>query len=143
MEQALIEHIPMNTVENAREDSKSVFTVRFWGTRGSIATPGPETVRYGGNTSCVEIRCGEYIFIFDCGTGVRELGIELTREFATRRLELHMFVSHTHWDHIQGFPFFGPAYKPGCLINVYSPPGLEDTLEASLSGQMQYTYFPV
>src|SRR5256885_8214865 len=113
MEQALIEQRPMNTGESASAHAKSIFTVRFWGTRGSIATPGPETVRYGGNTSCVEIRCGEYIFIFDCGTGVRELGIQLANEFANPRLALHIVVSHNHWEHIQGFPFFGPAYKPG------------------------------
>lgn len=143
MEQALVEQIPMTTVEATGTRAKGVFTVKFWGTRGSIATPGAATVRYGGNTSCVEIRCGEYIFIFDCGTGVRELGIELANEFATKRLELHMFVSHTHWDHIQGFPFFGPAYKPGNIINIYSLQSPDRNLSKLFTGQMDLNYFPV
>ena len=143
MEQTLVENIPMNTVEDANANPKGVFTVKFWGTRGSIATPGPETVRYGGNTACVEIRCDNYIFIFDCGTGVRELGIELSSEFAAKPLELHMFVSHTHWDHIQGFPFFGPAYKPGNTINIYSLQVPERNLSKLFTGQMDLNYFPV
>jgi CRP-like cAMP-binding protein/phosphoribosyl 1,2-cyclic phosphodiesterase/CheY-like chemotaxis protein len=80
--------------------------------------------------------------VIDCGTGARELGAHLLAE-NINPLAVHLLISHTHWDHIQGFPFFGPAYVPGCAIDVYSPPGLEGTLEASLSGQMQYTYFPV
>jgi CRP-like cAMP-binding protein/phosphoribosyl 1,2-cyclic phosphodiesterase/CheY-like chemotaxis protein len=117
--------------------------VRFWGTRGSIPTPGPRTARFGGNTACVEIRTeGGTILVIDCGTGARELGTALLQE---RRapLTIYLLISHTHWDHIQGFPFFEPAYVPDCTLEIYSPPGLEDTLEASLAGQMQYNYFPV
>ncbi|HZU04942.1 MAG TPA: cyclic nucleotide-binding domain-containing protein [Chloroflexota bacterium] len=117
--------------------------VRFWGTRGSIPTPGPRTAHFGGNTACVEIRTDSgTILVIDCGTGARELGNALLQE---RRapLTVHLLISHTHWDHIQGFPFFEPAYVPDCTLEIYSPPGLEDTLEASLAGQMQYNYFPV
>ena len=117
--------------------------VRFWGTRGSVPTPGPRTARFGGNTSCVEMQADDGTrLVVDCGTGARELGAHLLAE-SVNPLAVHLLISHTHWDHIQGFPFFGPAYVPGCAIDVYSPPGLEGTLEASLSGQMQYTYFPV
>src|SRR5919202_1853812 len=117
--------------------------IRFWGTRGSVPTPGPRTARFGGNTSCVELRAADgTCLVVDCGTGAREMGAHLLAEQA-QPPDIHLLIGHTHWDHIQGFPFFGPAYVPGCQINVYSPPGLEETLEASLSDQMQYTYFPV
>lgn len=117
--------------------------VRFWGTRGSVPTPGPRTARFGGNTSCVEIQADDGTrIVIDCGTGARELGTSLLAEGGAAS-RIHLLISHTHWDHIQGFPFFGPAYVPGFALDIYSPPGLEGTLEASLSGQMQYTYFPV
>lgn len=78
------------------------FTVQFWGVRGSIASPGAETVRYGGNTPCVEMRVGGHRLIFDGGTGLRVLGQSLLSQMP---VEAHMFFTHTHWDHIQGFPF--------------------------------------
>jgi phosphoribosyl 1,2-cyclic phosphodiesterase len=121
----------------------TIFRVKFWGTRGSIATPGPETIRYGGNTSCVEIRCGDDIMIFDCGTGIRELGLALAKEYADRNLEVHLFVSHTHWDHIQGFPFFQPAYRAGNRVNIYSLHTPDRSLEKLFTGQMDGNYFPV
>jgi len=133
----------LDAVWNAIELRSSVFHVKFWGTRGSIATPGPETIRYGGNTACVEVRCGEDILIFDCGTGVRELGIALAKEYAERSLEVHLFVSHTHWDHIQGFPFFQPAYRAGNRVNIYSLHSLDRSLEKLFTGQMDGNYFPV
>ena len=83
--------------------------VRFWGVRGSIPTPGPRTRRYGGNTSCVEVRIGDTLLVFDAGTGMRELGVQLLRA-RPKEMTVHLFLSHPHWDHIQGFPFFGPAY---------------------------------
>ena len=86
--------------------------VRFWGTRGSIATPGPATLKYGGNTSCVEVRANGHILVFDAGTGIHNLGIQLQKEFPSQPITVHIFISHTHWDHIQGFPFFLPAYGP-------------------------------
>ncbi|HLI26665.1 MAG TPA: cyclic nucleotide-binding domain-containing protein [Chloroflexota bacterium] len=117
--------------------------VRFWGTRGSVPTPGPRTARFGGNTACVEVEADDGTrLVLDCGTGARELGTALTAAPPPDR-RLHLLISHTHWDHIQGFPFFAPAYDPTCTLDIYSPAGLEGTLESSLSGQMQYTYFPV
>ena len=117
--------------------------VKFWGTRGSIATPGPATVTYGGNTSCVELRCGSDILIFDAGTGLRPLGVALMDEFADRPFTVHLFISHTHWDHIQGFPFFIPAYEPQTTIHVYGSTGQGRPLGKVLSGQMDSDYFPV
>src|SRR5579884_2874638 len=116
--------------------------LRFWGTRGSIAVPGPHTVRYGGNTSCVQVVSRDVIIILDCGTGVRELGLELLK---TRKppIEAHILLGHTHWDHIQGFPFFPPALAPGNRITVYSARGYEKPLKQILEGQMDYTYFPI
>ena len=117
--------------------------VRFWGTRGSIATPGPRTLGYGGNTSCVEVRCDGEILIFDAGTGIRELGHTLVQEAHGRPLTVHLFISHTHWDHIQGFPFFLPAYQASTVIHVYGAPGQGRSLERVLRGQMDADYFPV
>jgi phosphoribosyl 1,2-cyclic phosphodiesterase/CRP-like cAMP-binding protein len=115
--------------------------VRFWGTRGSVPTPGPATTRFGGNTSCVEVVTADgTCVVLDCGTGARELGLALLAEGPP---PIHILLTHTHWDHIQGFPFFAPAYLPGTIVNVYATSGLERTLEEALSGQMQHTYFPV
>lgn len=117
--------------------------VTFWGTRGSIATPGPETTIHGGNTSCVELRCGTDILIFDAGTGIRRLGLQLMEEFGEQLFTVHLFISHTHWDHIQGFPFFMPAYSAGATIHVYGSAGQGLPLEKILRGQMEGDYFPV
>jgi len=114
--------------------------VKFWGTRGSIPTPGPRTQRYGGNTSCVEIRAGETLIVCDGGTGLRELGIDLERRFEGRPMTIHLFFSHPHWDHIQGFPFFDPAYEPRHQLVIH---GVDQSLYQLLSGQMQSAYFPV
>jgi phosphoribosyl 1,2-cyclic phosphodiesterase len=116
--------------------------VTFWGTRGSIPAPGPDTTRYGGNTACLEVRAGGHVLIFDAGTGIRPLGLALMREFAGRRLTAHLFISHTHWDHIQGFPFFAPAQTAGMTIHVYGAPGQGRSLEKLLRGQMEADYFP-
>jgi phosphoribosyl 1,2-cyclic phosphodiesterase len=124
-------------------DDASPIRVKFWGTRGSIPTPGRSTARYGGNTACVEIRCGETIMMLDCGTGAREMGLSLADEFRGRRLELHAFIGHTHWDHIQGFPFFAPAYDPTSRITLYSLRGAEKSLQKVFTGQMDAAYFPV
>lgn len=117
------------------------FFVRFWGVRGSIPTPGPRTRRYGGNTSCLEVRSESTVLIFDAGTGLRELGISLLRNPPKAGLELHLFLSHPHWDHIQGFPFFGPAYLPNTTLWVYGSEKNENY--QLLSGQMSNAYFPV
>ncbi|MEW5740617.1 MAG: MBL fold metallo-hydrolase [Myxococcota bacterium] len=121
--------------------SASDFFVRFWGVRGSIPTPGPRTRRYGGNTSCVEVRAGKTLLVFDAGTGLRELGVHLARN-TDAPITVHLFLSHPHWDHIQGFPFFGPAYQSSTTINVYGPKG-DDKHYQLLSGQMSNAYFPV
>lgn len=116
--------------------------IKFWGTRGSIPTPGKYFVKYGGNTPCVEIRCGDTILIFDAGTGLRELGASLLHEFGGEPHEYHILISHTHWDHIQGFPFFSMAYLPGNKVNFYGGNGVS-TLENLIFGQMDREYFPV
>jgi len=121
----------------------TIVLIRFWGTRGSIPTPGRGTTLYGGNTSCVEVRADDgTVIILDCGTGARPLGLDLLSRGPTLP-EMHVLVTHTHWDHIQGFPFFLPAYLAGTRLSVYGARGLDRTLEGSLSGQMQHTYFPV
>ena len=117
--------------------------VTFWGTRGSIATPGKDTLIYGGNTSCVEVRCGTDIFVFDAGTGIRPLGLALMKEFGEQPLTIHLFLSHTHWDHIQGYPFFLPAYLPTTTVHLYGSTGQGRPLEKVIRGQMDADYFPV
>ena len=117
--------------------------IRFWGTRGSIAKPGPGTVRYGGNTSCVELRSSRgTLVVLDCGTGAHGLGQVLARN-EPRPLNGHLLIGHTHWDHIQGFPFFMPLFVPGNEWHVYGPRGVGTSLRETLSAQMQYTYSPI
>ncbi len=116
--------------------------VRFWGVRGSIPTPGARTRRFGGNTSCVQLRHRDTLIVCDAGTGLRELGVHLGRVPIKGPLHVHLFVSHPHWDHIQGFPFFGPAYRPDVTIHVHCPQG-DDRNYRLLSGQMSDAYFPV
>ena len=117
--------------------------VRFWGTRGSISKPGPTTVRYGGNTSCVEVVAGDgTLVVLDCGTGAHALGEALLAR-GPRPLRGHVLISHTHWDHIQGLPFFAPLFTPESEWDIYGPRGVHQQLKDALRGQMQYTYFPV
>ena len=117
--------------------------VEFWGTRGSIPTPGSATQRYGGNSSCVALDFGGDLFICDAGTGIRSLGLELTRAAQHAPVRAHLFFSHSHWDHIQGFPFFTPAYDPNARIVVYGNHAGPGCMYDLLSGQMQAQYFPV
>jgi phosphoribosyl 1,2-cyclic phosphodiesterase len=117
------------------------FTIHFWGVRGSIACPGQNTVRYGGNTSCVEMRVGGQRLIFDGGTGLRVLGQTMLAEMP---VEAHVFFTHSHWDHIQGFPFFIPAFIRGNRFTIYgaiAPNG--STIEQRLNDQMLHPNFPV
>ncbi|MEQ9497646.1 MAG: MBL fold metallo-hydrolase [Deltaproteobacteria bacterium] len=116
--------------------------VTFWGVRGSIATSGSEFSRYGGNTTCLEITCGDKQLIFDAGTGLRALGQKMLVE---GRKETTFFFSHLHWDHIQGFPFFSPAFVPGTKIELYGPVDEDGvtTLHAALDAQMKPPCFPV
>ncbi len=117
--------------------------LRFWGVRGSIPTPGPETAFYGGNTSCVELQADGETVILDAGSGLRPLGDTLIKESGGIPLNLHLLVSHTHWDHIQGFPFFRPAYQPSNRLRVIGYLGVRHDLEEVLHNQMDSTYFPI
>ena len=117
--------------------------VKFWGTRGSIAKPGPDTIRYGGNTSCVEVRAARgTLLIIDCGTGAHALGQSLLAS-NPKGSRGHILISHTHWDHIQGLPFFAPLFVPGNEWDIYGPKGLDESVREALAGQMEYTFFPV
>jgi phosphoribosyl 1,2-cyclic phosphodiesterase len=117
--------------------------VQFWGTRGSIPKPGPTTIRYGGNTLCHAIRTARgTLVIIDCGSGLHGLGLKLLGG-GSRGLAGHILISHTHWDHIQGVPFFAPFFIPGNTWDIYGPKGLNQSLRETLAGQMQHTYFPI
>jgi phosphoribosyl 1,2-cyclic phosphodiesterase len=116
--------------------------IRFWGVRGSIASSGSRVQQVGGNTSCVEVRCGEQTLVLDAGTGLRELGAELMRRGP---VDVALLVSHFHWDHIQGFPFFVPAYVPGNRIAIHGGAGGAEapSLRAAFEAQMRAPHFPV
>lgn len=121
--------------------------IRFWGVRGSIACPGPDTVVYGGNTSCIELRLGkkQRLVIIDAGSGIRPLGNALMENARDDKPILaEIFLTHTHWDHIMGFPFFSPIYSPTTTLTIYGPVTFEDEpLEDIVGGQLRYRYFPV
>jgi phosphoribosyl 1,2-cyclic phosphodiesterase len=117
--------------------------IKFWGVRGSTPTPQAENLRYGGNTSCVEVRVGDRIYIFDCGTGFRVLGRQLQSEFADRPFFAHVFVSHFHWDHIQGMPFFRPLYDNPQSQFAFHSSSRTRTLKQVMAEQMASPYFPV
>jgi phosphoribosyl 1,2-cyclic phosphodiesterase len=119
------------------------FVVRYWGVRGSIAVPGPGTVVYGGNTTCIEVRCDDTVLIIDAGTGARELGDKLRAELGDTPLSCHIVFSHFHLDHIQGFPFFSPIYDPRTTIHVHSHRPRQLALQDALAGQMTFPWFPV
>ena len=117
--------------------------VRFWGTRGSIATPGPGTNHFGGNTSCVELTTANGdLLIFDCGTGAHRLAADLMTR-GKNPINANILLGHTHWDHIQGFSFFTPAFIKGNSAAIYGPEGCRGSLHDVLAGQMEFTYFPV
>lgn len=116
--------------------------VKFWGTRGSIPTPGELTSRFGGNTACVEVRYSNTLIILDAGSGIRELGDELLNR-SSKPLTGHLLFSHCHWDHIQGFPFFSPAYRPENRFFIHGRHKGDDRFYRVLSGQMESDYFPV
>ncbi len=117
--------------------------VRFWGTRGSIPTPGPTTVRYGGNTACVEVRDRSgAILVLDAGTGLRELGMALVNGDGPRPFSVDLLLSHLHWDHIQGIPFFGPAYDKASSLRIRGPKQSRPVKELLGIG-MDDPFFPV
>ena len=116
---------------------------KFWGVRGSIPTPGANTVKYGGNTTCIEIRTNDNdLIILDAGTGIHALAQHLLRELP---VNAHIFITHTHWDHIQGLPFFIPIFIPGNQITIYGgmDPVTNETINRALSVQLQYSFFPI
>lgn len=121
--------------------TSSEFAVKFWGVRGSIPTPGMDTVRYGGNTACVEVLVGGQRIIFDGGTGLRALGKSLLHQMP---VQAHLFFTHTHWDRIQGFPFFVPAFIAGNSFDIYGATGLNGaSIKQRLTDQMLRPNFPV
>lgn len=120
--------------------SESEVALRCWGTRGSIPTPGPATVRYGGNTTSFEIRHAGQRLIFDAGSGVRPLGLDVVEKGPDT---IHIFLTHFHWDHIQGFPFFAPLYDPEDTITVVGPKQQDTDVQNLFAGQMGPIYFPV
>lgn len=125
--------------------------LRFWGVRGSIPSPGPDTVRYGGNTSCVTLEAAGIaggvdgkpgLIVFDAGSGLRLLGMHLLRE-KLLPVWAHLFLTHTHWDHIQGFHFFVPALIPGNHVSIFGNAEGEGDVAGALEGQMVHRYFPI
>jgi phosphoribosyl 1,2-cyclic phosphodiesterase len=118
--------------------------VRFWGTRGSCPSPGPLTAQFGGNTTCLELRTDDdHLVIFDAGTGIRELGLSLVQRAAGYPITGDVFFSHAHWDHIQGLPFFTPAFQAGNHFRLWGSAALERSLEVVLRQQMSPVVFPV
>jgi phosphoribosyl 1,2-cyclic phosphodiesterase len=126
-----------------------MFQVRIWGDRGSIPCPGPDTVQFGGNTSCIEVRLGDpgkpRLIIIDAGSGIRSLGDSLMRsDFKRGPIDADIFITHTHWDHIMGFPIFTPIYVPGTKLRVHGPVSYEEeTLKDIIGSQLSYRYWPV
>ncbi|HEY7878666.1 MAG TPA: MBL fold metallo-hydrolase [Gemmatimonadaceae bacterium] len=119
-------------------------TLQFWGTRGSIPTPGNATVRYGGNTPCVEVRTSDgSLVILDAGTGIRPLGKSLTERANGARITGDIFLSHAHWDHIQGLPFFSPAFQRGNHFRIWSAASIAEGVAKAVREQMSPTVFPV
>jgi phosphoribosyl 1,2-cyclic phosphodiesterase len=121
--------------------------LKFWGVRGSIACPGPDTVHFGGNTACIELRFEDLDrrIIIDAGSGIRLLGHDIIKRNRNRKpFKADIFITHTHWDHIMGFPFFDPIYHEGTELNIYGPVTYEeDPLEQIVGDQLRYRYFPV
>lgn len=136
--------VPVVRPDNAEVYRQTLNTQRphfhLWGTRGSTPTLGGRFQRSGGNTSCLSVTIGDEIFVFDAGTGIRDLGLMLV---AGTLRKVHLFITHPHWDHIQGFPFFAPAYVPGFDITVYGAKGFGKDLESIFRGQLDRDYFPV
>lgn len=120
------------------------FRVQFWGTRGSIPSPGSQTVRYGGNTPCVEVRTKDgWLIILDAGTGIRELGRSLIQRANGAPIEGDIFLTHAHWDHIQGLPFFGPIFQRGNHFTIWGSKSLETSIDRVVRDQMSPVVFPV
>ena len=117
--------------------------IKLWGTRGSIAVPGRETLRYGGNTTCIELRADGELIVLDAGSGIRPLGVALKQEFQDRPINLSLLITHAHWDHIQGFPFFKPAYDPKNEIRILGFDGAGATFREIITEPMRSPFFPI
>jgi len=122
-----------------------MFSLRIWGDRGSMPTPGPDTVLFGGNTSCLELRFDGRLVIVDAGSGIRQLGDHLMKtDIKKGPIDADIFITHTHWDHIMGFPMFTPIYVPGTKLRIRGPINYEDdSLESIIGSQLSYRYWPV
>ena len=129
-----------DTSQASARGARFPVTLRFWGTRGSIPSPGPLTARYGGNTTCFEVRAGGRRVIFDAGSGIRQLGLDLLSRGGAYQ---HIFLTHFHWDHIQGFPFFPPLYRPDIDLRIIGPKQNNIDVRSLFAGQMGPIYFPV
>lgn len=146
--QSKLQPDPFSGIENLKEGKHCYVPkihsghsyIKFWGTRGSNPVSGPDYVRFGGNTCCLEIRHGHELIIVDAGTGIRPFGTTLAESKAK---EINLFLSHTHWDHVAGFPFFAPIYDPNCKINIWTPIGFEKTTRELFINMLAYAYFPV
>jgi len=119
--------------------SDGAVMIRLWGTRGSVASPGPETVRYGGNTACVEVRADDAILVLDAGTGIRRLGVAL-RDHVGR---VDLLLSHLHMDHLQGIGFFAPIFRPDVELHIWGPPSTTESLRERLMRYLSPPLFPV
>ena len=122
--------------------AKSPMRVRFWGVRGSIACPGPSTIRYGGNTPCIEVRCDEHVLVFDAGTGLRPLGLEIIKDKNIRNVDI--FITHCHLDHVVGLPFFAPLFRKGYRVRVWAGNLLPaNSIERVMRMLMSSPLFPI
>ena len=117
--------------------------IKFWGTRGSISVPGPKTLHYGGNTACVEVRADGEIIVLDAGSGIRRLGMSLEKEFGAEPIKLSLLITHAHWDHIQGLPFFKPAYDQKNEIGILGFDGAGADFSEILAEPMKAPFFPI
>jgi CheY-like chemotaxis protein len=131
-------------LSSIEEILSSTVKVTYWGVHGTLPTPGPAYTRYGGNTPCVSVEVGgEPLYVFDCGSGIKRLSDQVMAAAAGQRFSARIFVSHTHWDHINTVPFFAPLYIRGNQIEIFGPYQGDLTIERAISAQMESVYFPV